>query len=131
MGVRAAASLHCSYLLRTSNVGYIENPHAAKAVFLRRRDSWLFLLAGGRRRCGWKSLCAAIEAAIWLLDRHKHQVLVNRHISLSTRTNHRGQQLGFRRVGDVIDIDAIKITLEQVVSLEGEVRVCKRQLSNN
>src|SRR5262245_66262138 len=129
MRVRAAASLHCRYLPGTLNVGYIENPYAAKPIFL--RCGRLFLFAGGWRRSRWKSLYAAIEAAIWHLDRHKHQVLVNRHISLPTRTNHRGYQLGLSGIGDVIDIDTIKITLKQMASLERKVRVCNRQLSNN
>src|SRR5262249_55053989 len=131
MGVRAAASLHCCDLPGTLDVGYIENPYAAESIFLRCRQSRLFLFPGWRRRSRWKSLCAAIEAAIWLFDRHKHQVLVNRHIPLSTRTNHGRYQLGFSGIGDVIDIDAIKITQKQVASLERKVRVCKRQLSAN
>src|SRR5689334_22902513 len=105
MGVRATASLHCGYLLRTSNIGYIENPDATEAVFLRRGDIRLVLLAGRWRWRWWKSLCAAIETAIWLLDRHEHQVLVNRHIPLAARTNHRRYQLGLSGIGDVIDID--------------------------
>src|SRR5260370_594301 len=131
MGVRPAASLHCGHLPGVFNVGYIENPNAAEPVFLWRRQLRLFLFAGGRRRSWRKSLCSAIEAAIWLLDRHKHQVPVNRDIPLPSGTNHRGQQLSFSRIGDVIDINAIKIALEQVVSLEREVRVCKRKLSDN
>src|SRR5262245_56815536 len=129
MRVRAAASLHCRYLPGTPNVGNIENPYAAEPLFLRREQRRLFLGACERRRPWWKSLYAAIDAAIWHLDRHKHQVLVNRHIPLPARTNHRRYQLGLGGIGDVIDIDAIKITLKQVFSLERKVRVCKRQLS--
>jgi hypothetical protein len=131
MRVRAAARLHCRHLPGTLNVGYIENPYAAEPIFLRRGRSRFFLFAGGRRRSRWKPLYAAIDAAIWHLDRHKHQVLVNRHIPLPTRTNHRRYQLGLSGIGDVIDIDAVKITHKQVISLEGNVRVCKRQLSHN
>src|SRR5262249_33134023 len=108
-----------------------ENPYAAEPIFLRRGQRRLFLFASGRRRSRWKSLYAAIEAAIRHLDRHKHQVLVYRHIPLPTRTNHRRYQLGLGGIGDVIDIDSIKITLEQVFPLERKVRVCKRQLSEN
>jgi hypothetical protein len=87
MCVRAAASLHSSYLPGTPDVGYIENPYAAEPIFLRARAEPAFSL---RRRAaevrGGNPLCAAIEAAICHLDRHKHQVLVNRHISLPTGT---------------------------------------------
>src|SRR5262245_18011053 len=134
MGVRAAARLHCRQLPGISNVGDIENPYPAEPIFLWRGYARLFLLVflliGRRLRFLWKSLRAAIDAAIWLLDRHKHQVPVNRHIPLSARTNHRRYRMCFSGIGDVIDIDAKKITHEQMVSLEGEVRVCKRQLSN-
>src|SRR5215510_9937987 len=80
MRVRAAASLHCCYLPGILNVGYIENPYASEPIFLRRGQSRLFLFAGGGWRSRWKSLYATIEASIRHLDRHKHQVLVNRHI---------------------------------------------------
>src|SRR6185369_1477976 len=49
MRVRAAASLHCGYLLRILDVGYIEDPHTAEAIALRRGKARLFLFAGGRR----------------------------------------------------------------------------------
>src|SRR5205814_336368 len=83
----------------------------AKQLFLRRGPTRTFRFASGWRRVRWKSRCTAINAAIWHLDRHKHQVLVDRHISLSTRTNHRGDQPGLSRIGDVIDVDTIKIAL--------------------
>src|SRR6185369_11109071 len=83
MGVRAAASLHCGYLPGIPDVRYIEDPHAAEPILLRRRDGWLFLFAEGGRRRGWKSLRAAIESAVWHLDRHKHQVLINGRVSLT------------------------------------------------
>ena len=131
MGVRAAASLHRSHLPGTFDVGYIENPYAAEPIFLRRGYIWLFLFACAGRRSWCESLYTAIDAAVWLLDRHKHQVLVNRYVPLSARTNHRRQQLSFSGIGDVIDIDAVKITLKQAASLEREIRVGKRQLGDN
>src|SRR5262245_44654325 len=105
MGVRAAARLHCCYLLWIPDVGYVENSYTAKPILLRRGYSWFLLFAGGRRRLRWKSLRAAIETAVGHLDRHEHQVLVNRNVSLSARTNHRRYQLRLGGIGYVVDID--------------------------
>src|SRR5438552_18191612 len=95
--VRSATSLHCGDLLRTLDVTDIEDSRAAKTIFLRRR--WLLpgLLSRRWRRIRRESLYAAIDATVGHLDRHEHQVLVNRHVALTAGANHRSQQTGLRR----------------------------------
>src|SRR5260370_40467676 len=48
-------------------------------------------------------------------------------MGLTAGADHRSQQRGVCRAGDVVDIYAVEISLEEVVALEGEVRVreCK------
>src|SRR4030095_1878245 len=64
---------------------------------------------------GWglrgKPLGTAIEATVGHLHRHEEEIFVNRRIALPTRTYHRGQQGGLRRIRDVGDIDAIEVSL--------------------
>ena len=88
----------------------------------------VFVFARGWRRLRRKSLYAAIQASIRHLHRHEHQIFVHRHIPLPARAHHGSHQLGVRRIRDVKDIHAIKISLEQVVALERQIRVRKGQL---
>ena len=103
----------------------------ARAVLLRSRrlslSLRLLLCSCGRRRLRWKSLRAAIDAAVRHLHRHEHQVLINRHIALSAGTNHRSHQFGLRRIGDVINTDAVEISQKQPTALERDVRVREAQ----
>src|SRR5438309_1701083 len=88
--VRAATRLHRGDLLRRFDVADVKNPHAAETIFLRSR--WLILiLSRSRGRIWGKSLRSTIDTTVRHLDRHKHQVLINRNVALPTRTNHRGQ----------------------------------------
>src|SRR5215210_5597449 len=77
MRVRAAAGLHRCHLLRIPDVGDIENPYPAEAIFLRCRKTGLVLLSRSGRWLRRKTLWTAIQSAIRLLHRHKEQVLVN------------------------------------------------------
>src|SRR5436309_3194378 len=106
MRVRAATSLYGRDLLRTLDVADVENSHAAETIFL---SGWwlIWILSGSRRRIWRESLYAAIDAAVRHLNRHEHQVFVNRYIALSAGTDHRSHQFSLRRIRDVINIHAI------------------------
>ena len=93
--------------------------------------SRLVLLSRSGRRLGRKTLRTAIQSAVRHLHRHEEQVLVNGHVALPARTHHRSQQSGLRRIGDVVDVDAVKVSLKQVIALERQVRVGKSELSDN
>ncbi len=128
MRMRTAAGLHGGNLLWFRDIANIENPYAAKTVFL---DRGFMVLACRRRGLNRKSLHAAIQTSVRHLDRHKHQVLVNRNIALSARTYHRGQQFGFCRVADVINTDTIEVTQKQVFALKSKIRIGKGELSKD
>src|ERR1700735_5463356 len=85
----------------------------------------------GRRRLGRKSLRAAIQTAIRHLYRHEEQIFVYRNIALPARAHQRSQQRSLRRIGDVINIHAVKVSLEKVVALKGQVRVGERELRDH
>ena len=134
--MRTAAGLHGGDLLGVADVGNVKDTHASETLFLRRRNVFLFffwlvlvcLLVCGWRSLGRESLNAAIEPAIRHLDGHEHQIFVDRDVALPTGADHRGQQLGVRRVRDVKNIHAIKISLEEMAALEGKVGVRETQL---
>src|SRR5215510_7836872 len=100
----AAASLHCCNLLRILNVADVEDSHTTKTIFRRSRQT-----GSGPCRRRWKTLRTAVEAAVRHFNRHEHQVLVNRHIALPAWTDHRSQETGLCRIGDVKNIDTIKV----------------------
>ena len=70
---------------------------------------------------GGKALLAAVEAAVRHLVRHKEKIFIYRDIALSAGADDRCQQLRICRVRDVLDVDAIEITLEKMISLKREV----------
>lgn len=84
-----------------------------------------------RRRIRRKALRAAIQPPIRHLHRHEQQVSVDRHIALSPRADQRRQQLGLRRIGNVIDANAVEIPLEKVVSLKCKIRIRVCQLRDH
>ena len=74
---------------------------------------------------------AAIEAAVGHFHGHEQEVFVHRDIALAAGADHRGQQRGLGGIGDVINIYAVKISLEEMVALEREVRVREGELSDH
>jgi hypothetical protein len=90
-----------------------------------------FLLLWCRGRPQRKALRAAIQASIRLFHGHEEQILIYGHITLPARAHQRSQELGIRRMGNVIDIHAIKISLKQVVALERKIRVRKSKLRDD
>src|SRR4029079_9397305 len=110
------------------DVRNVEYPHAAETIFL--HIGRLRLPLGGRRY-GSETLRTAIEPAVRHLDRHEEQVPVNGDVALPARTHQRGQQTGLRRVRNVVDVDAVKISLEHAIALEREVGVGECELGEN
>ena len=143
VGVGTAAGLHCGDLFGVFDVGDIEDANAAETVFLSRGVaglslSFIFVLifvlvfiGVGFRRIGRKALYAAIEASVGHLDRHEHQILVYGNIALAAGADDRGQQRGIGGIGNVIDVDAVEISLEKVVALKCEVGVGEGQLRDD
>ncbi len=129
MRVRTSARLHGGNLFRISDVADVEDPNAAEAIFLRRRKVRPGL-SRRARRIGRKSLGTAIKPAVRRLDRHKHQVLINRRVALSARTNDRCHKSGFCRIGDIVDVNAVIVSHEYVIALECEVGIGERSLRN-
>ena len=113
--MRTAAGLHSGDLLGAADIGDVEDAHAAETIFLYR--------AGIRS----ESLLAAVDTAVRHFDRHKHQILINRNIALAAGADHRRQQLCLCRVRDVVNVYAVKITHEKVITLKGKVRIRERQ----
>ena len=112
MGVRSAAGLDGRDLLRGPDVADVEDPHAAEAL-------------GVHSAVGTR--CTAVDPAVVLLDRHEQQIAVNRHIALPARADDRGQQLGLPSPADVIDVEAVEVTDEQLAVRDGHVAVGQRQ----
>jgi hypothetical protein len=75
-------------------------------------------------------LRAAIEPSIRHFHGHEEEILVDRHIALAARADHRSHQCGVCRIGDVVDIYSIKIALKEVIALEGEVGVGECELGD-
>ncbi len=126
MRMRAAAGLHRRHLLGILDVRNVENSHAAEAVLLRGWHTALSFFPrsrGRRRRLRRKSLCAAIQASIRHFHGHEQQILVHRHIALPARAHHRSHDRGLRRIGDVVNVDAVKIPWKRWLPWNARVRV--------
>ena len=119
--MRTAAGLDSGDLLGILDVRDIEDAHAAETIFLSCGRVAFFFVAWGRWRFRWKSLRAAIEAAVGHFHGHEQKVFVHRDIALAAGADHRGQQRCLGGIGDVINIHAVKISLEQVIALERQV----------
>ena len=72
---------------------------------------------------------AAVRARARLLRGHEEQVLVDRHLTLAARADHGGPDRGVRRVGDVVDLEAVEVPDERVPALEREVRVDETEIA--
>src|SRR5271163_4695242 len=131
MRMRSAAGLHCCYLLWILHVGDVEDSYAAETVLLGCRQALLSFFSWGRWRLGRKSLSAAIEASIGHFHGHEEKILVHRDIALSAGADQRSQQRSLGRIGDVISSDSVKITLEQMVALEGHVGIAEGELRDH
>ena len=108
MGMGAAAGLHCGHLPGRLQIRHVEDAHAAEAL---------------HAHAVLDALGAAVEPAAGLLRGHEQEIAVDRHVPLSTRTYHRHMQLDVAGVGDVVDLEAVVVALEEVIPLEGEIRV--------
>ena len=110
--VRSAARLHGRDLDRSGEVRDVEDADAAEAL---RVDG-----AG-------RTLRTAIDPPARLLDRHEEQVLVDGHLALPARADDRRHDLRVGRIGDVVDLEAVEVSDEGVVALEGEIGVDERE----
>src|SRR5439155_19773502 len=66
---------------------------------------------------------AAVDPAARLLDRHEQQIAVDRHIPLTAGAHHRREEARPLRAVDVVRVEPVEITLEQMIATEGEIRV--------
>src|ERR1700693_4352663 len=119
----AATGLHGGNLLGIFDVGNVEDAYAAETIFLRDGDATFLFFTGRRRRLLGKTLRPAIDAAIGHFHGHEEQIFVDGDVALSTGADQRGEQTGAGRVGNVKNIHAVKISLEEVVALKGKVGV--------
>ena len=92
---------------------------------MRKTIFWLHLITGVL--AGLVILIMSVTGVLLMYQKQRK----TRQITLPAWTDHRSQQAGLRRIGDVINTEAIEISLEQVIALECEIRVAKSQLSNN
>ena len=104
VGVGAAAGLDGGHLHGVADVADVEDPDA--------------LEAGADGRVG-----STIDASPTLLDRHEQQVAVRRQVALSTGADDRRLERRIRRVGDVVDVEAVEASGEGVVAVERQVGV--------
>ncbi len=103
-------------LHRVADVADVEDAHAAEALEVHG--------AGG-------TLSAAVDAAARLFDRHEEQVAVDRHVTLTARTHERraqGRRCGIR---DVVDLEAVEVADDGVVTAEREVGVDEPEVAGS
>ena len=105
--MRAATRLHRRDLDGRVEVRDVEDPHAAEAQRVAGRD-----LRG-----------AAVGARPGLLGGHEEQVPVHRDLALAARADDRGADLRIGGIGDVVDLEAVEVADERVVTLEREIGV--------
>src|SRR6185503_3268843 len=105
----------------------------AKAIFLRCRRRRLLVFCRFLRRGWrwWETLSAAVQPPIRHFNRHEEKVFVNRYVVLSAGTDHRSQQTRLRWIGDVVDTEAVKVSLKEMIALESNIRVGESELSNH
>jgi len=120
VGVRAAAGLHLRDLLRLRDVGDVEDADALDTVGAGRWRRWASRAAcsicgricrrgwGRSCTCGcWESLGAAVEPSVGRFNRHEQKMAVDRDVALAAGADDGGDQLDLRRVGDVVEINAL------------------------
>ena len=66
-------------------------------------------------------------AAVGRLGRHEQQVLVDRHVVLRRRADVLLRQRRLRRVGDVVDVEAVVVALDRVLARERQIGVRRAQ----
>ncbi len=98
-------------------------PAAAAATRGARGGRW-----GGRTQRGgigrnWDALRAAIDAAVHGFGRHEEQVAVDRDVALSTGADERSAELDLGRVIDVVEVDAVIVSDEEMIADKGKVGV--------
>ena len=103
-----ATGLHGRHLAGRFQVRQVEDAHPAEALHA---DAVLHPLG------------AAVEASAGFLRGHEQQVAVDGHVALAAGTHDRDVQLDVAGVGDVVDLEAVVVALEEVIPLECEVRV--------
>src|SRR2546423_680739 len=111
--MRAAAGLDISDLLRMIDVRHVEDADAAESL--------------GADRVGYPS-AGAVESAAGLLDRHEHQVFVDREIALAAGADHRRAKPGRAWVRDIPDLESVEAALIQVVPHEGQIGIEKCEI---
>ena len=111
MGVRPPAGLHRGDLLRVIDVADVEDPHAAEP---RRHHRVPHALA---------TLGPAVDPPVRHLDREEQQVAPDRRIALSAGAWIRQPKRGSGRGGNVPDLEAVEVPLEDEVPPEGQIGV--------
>src|SRR5262245_31326210 len=108
MRMRSAARLNGGYLPGLADIGDVEDADAAEPF-------------GTDWRC--HSLGAAIDTAACLLDRHDEQVAVNRDVALTAGAHHRRNQTRLPGVLDVVAVETVEVSHDEVITLERQVGV--------
>src|SRR5205823_12278331 len=106
MRVRPPASLDGGKLLRITEITDIENTDSAKTFGAGHRSN---------------SLRPAIDTPARLLDRHEKQIPIDRHITLSTRADHRSNYSRVRLLVDRICRKPGEVPHEEVVVAECDI----------
>ena len=107
--MRSPARLNGGDLPRLPHVADVEDPH--------RRGNRSALTG-----C-LDALRSAVDAAARLLDRHDQQVAVDGHVALAARADDRRDEPRLARVLDVIGVEPVEVTDEEVLPLEREIGV--------
>src|ERR1700690_3306597 len=89
-----------------------------------------FFVSWSRRWIRRKPLGTAIQTSIGHFNGHEEEVLVNRDITLAAGADQRGEESGVGGIGDVVDIDAVEISLEEVIALESKIGIGESELGN-
>src|SRR5947208_14793009 len=108
MRMRAAAGLDVSNVARVGNVGRVENANAAQAVVTDRVRY---------------PLLAAVRATVQRLTRDEQQVAVDGDIALRAREAKGPPRNRMLDVGDVQNLTAGEIALNDIVAANGEIGV--------
>ena len=112
--VRTATGLHARQLHGVVDVADVEDAHAAEAIGVHRTGS---------------ALGAAVDPAARLLDRHEEQVAVHRHVTLAAGAHERRPQRRSRGIRDVVDLEAVEVADDGVVTGERQVGVHEAEVA--
>lgn len=130
VSVRTAAGLNRRDLFWLCDIADVKDSNAAKPVLIRRGMSRR-RLARRRGRIGRECLLTAIGPSVRRLNRHEQQVFIDGRVALTAGADHRRDQPGLSGVADVVDIDAVKVSLKKVLALKREVRIRKGEAGDH